>query len=105
MTSVDSAPWTITIDDRPPTVEVVCPKQTVILSWNQFVYAEGSDDEVRLAFASHDVIVKGSGLSQLLPAIKSQQVTSIRQPLRLAAFTGLRERFIREIEIRRIDAD
>ena len=35
-------------------------KQTLVLAWNQFVYAEGSDDEIRMAFASHDVIVRGS---------------------------------------------
>ena len=52
-----------------PTLEVVLAKQTLILSWNQFVYAEGSDDEVRIAFASHDVIVRGAGLSMLLRAI------------------------------------
>jgi len=44
-------------------------RQTVILSWNQFVFAEGGDDEVRIAFASHDVVVKGAGLGPLLHAI------------------------------------
>jgi hypothetical protein len=86
-------------------VEVVCPKQTVILAWNQFVYAEGSDDEIRLAFASHDVIVKGAGLLPLLQAITTQQVIAIRQSIRRAAFPGPAARFIREIEVRRVDAD
>ena len=64
---IDKSPWTISTDSMAPTLEVVLAKQTLILSWNQFVYAEGSDDEVRIAFASHDVIVRGAGLS-LAPA-------------------------------------
>ena len=43
--------------------------QTVILSWHQFVYAEGDSDELRIAFASHDVVMKGAGLDPLLSAI------------------------------------
>ena len=69
MASVDRAPWVISAADQPPALEIVLLRQTVILSWNQFVYAEGGDDEVRIAFASHDVVVKGAGLGPLLHAI------------------------------------
>jgi len=61
--SVDKAPWVISTADQPPTLEIVLLRQTVIISWNQFVYAEGGADEVRIAFASHDVAVKGAGLT------------------------------------------
>ena len=61
-----------------PALEVVLAKQTLVLAWNQFVYAEGSDGEVRIAFASHDVIVRGAGLSPLLRAIPGHHVASIR---------------------------
>ena len=103
--SVDSPPWTIYRDGRPPALEVVTPKQTVVLAWSQFVFAEGGDDEIRIAFASHDVVVKGAGLSPLLQAITSQEAVAIRQSARREAFSASTGRFIREIEVRRIDAD
>ena len=60
---VDSRrPWVTSQDSMPPALEIVLLKRSVVLSWNQFVYAEGADDEVRIAFASHDVIVRGAGL-------------------------------------------
>ena len=93
-------------DSAAPALEIITPRQTVVLAWSQFVFAEGSDDEIRIAFASHDVIVRGAGLLPLLQAITTQQAVSIRQSARHETFpaqaTG---RFIREIEVRRIDAD
>jgi len=56
--SVDKAPWVISAADQPPALEIVLLRHTVVLSWSQFVYAEGGDDEVQIAFASHDVVVK-----------------------------------------------
>ena len=102
---IDKAPWTISADFMAPTLEVVLAKQTVILSWNQFVYAEGSDDEVRIAFASHDVIVRGAGLSPLLHAIPGHRLASIREVARWERFSTSEMRFIREIEIRRVNAE
>jgi hypothetical protein len=101
----DKSPWTISADSMAPTLEVVLAKPTLILSWNQFVYAEGSEDEVRIAFASHDVIVRGVGLSSLLHAIRGHRVTSIREIARWERFSTSERRFIREIEVRRVDAD
>ena len=102
---IDKSPWTISADSMAPTLEVVLAKQTLILSWNQFVYAEGSDDEVRIAFASHDVIVRGAGLSMLLRAIPGHHVASIREAARWERFSTAEMRCIRQIEIRRINAE
>jgi hypothetical protein len=88
-----------------PTLEVILPKETLILSWNQFVYAEGSDDEVRIAFASHDVIVRGTGLLPLLRAIPDHRITSIREVPRSELFVAPEMRIIREIQIRRVEAE
>lgn len=104
MTSVDRTPWVITAD-RSPALKIVLSRQTVVLSWSQFVYAEGSEEEVRIAFASHDLVVKGAGLSPLLHAIAAHQVTSIFEPGRFERFSPQPGRFIREIEVRRVDAD
>ena len=101
----DKSPWIIRTDSIPATLEVILPKETLILSWNQFVYAQGGDDEVRIAFASHDVTVRGAGLSPLLPAIAGHHVASIRDVARNECFSLPETRFIREIEIRRVEAE
>jgi hypothetical protein len=105
--SVDKnkAPWIISTADQPLALEVVLLRQTVIISWNQFVYAEGGDDEVRIAFASHDVVVKGAGLDPLLRAIAANRVVLIRESDRAERFSDPAEWFIREIAVRRIEAE
>ena len=103
MTLAANAPWTTSATDPPPTLEIAGLKQTVILSWNQFVYAEGAEDEIRIAFASHDVVVRGAGLDRLLNAIAAHRVVSIRQSMRAELFTDKATRFISEIEVRKIE--
>ena len=101
-----TSPWLIsTTEERPPTLEVALLKQTIVLSWNQFVFAEGGDEEVRIAFASHDVIVKGAGLSALLQAVSANKVLAVREPARADHFFSGAMQLIREIEVRRVDAD
>ena len=103
--SVDKAPWVISAADQPVALEIVLLRRTVILSWNQFVYAEGGDDEVRIAFASHDVVVKGAGLDPLLRAIATNRVALIRESERSERFPDLVGRFIREIVVRKIEVE
>jgi len=105
--SVDKskAPWVISAADQPPALEIVLRRQTVIISWNQFVYAEGGADEVRIAFASHDVVLRGVGLDPLLRAIAANRVALIRESDRSGRFSEPAERFIREIVVRKIYAE
>jgi hypothetical protein len=44
------------------------------LEAQQFLCAEGGAEEVRLVFAAHDVIVRGSGLESLLADLAGQRV-------------------------------
>jgi hypothetical protein len=104
-TSVDRAPWVISAADQPPALEIVLLRQTVILSWNQFVYAEGGDDEVGIAFASHDVVVKGAGLGPLLRATAAHRVARIQESGRSEHFPGPAGRFISEIVVRKMEAE
>ncbi len=103
--SVDKSPWAISADGQPPALEIVLLRQTVILSWNQFVYAEGGDDDLRIAFASHDVVVKGGGLGPLLRAIAAHQVALIRESVRSDRFLEQAGRFIREIVVQKIEVE
>jgi hypothetical protein len=97
--------WVITAADPAATLEILLQTQTVILSWNQFVYAEGDSEELRIAFASHDVVIKGAGLDPLLPAIAGHRVVSLRESMRSERFSSQVGRFIREIVIRRIEGE
>jgi hypothetical protein len=98
-------PWVVSSDDPAATLEILLQTQTVVLSWHQFVYAEGNNEELRIAFASHDVLIKGAGLDPLLPAIASHRVVSLRESLRSERFSGQAGRFIQEIVIRRIEVE
>ena len=97
-----NSPWVVSLTDPSPALEIALLKQTVILSWSQFVFAEGGSDEVRIAFATHDVIVKGAGLEVLLPAIAAHRVVSLRESVRSERFSGQAGRFISEIVVRKI---
>jgi hypothetical protein len=101
--SAGKAPWVISSSEQPPALEFVLLKQTLILSWNQFVYAEGGGEELRIAFASHDVVVKGAGLDALLGAIASHRVASIRESARSEGFPGPAGQFIHEIVVQKIE--
>ena len=97
-----NVPWVINVGDPVATLEIVLQKQTVVLSWDQFVYAEGDSEQVRMAFASHDVVISGSGLDPLLSAIAARRVISLRESIRSERFSAQAGRFISEIVVRKV---
>jgi hypothetical protein len=86
MTAVSSGNWIVTTDERPSGLEVILLKRTYVLPWNQFLYAEGGEDEIRLAFTTHDVVVNGSHLDSLLADLCAQRVSLLREPARAERF-------------------
>jgi hypothetical protein len=100
-----NVPWVVSSGDPAATLEILLQTQTVILSWHQFVCGEGNSKELRIAFASHDVVIRGAGLDALLPAIASHRVVSLRETLRSERFSGQAGRFIHEIVVRRIEGE
>jgi hypothetical protein len=93
-----------TAQDRPVALEVILLKQTYVLPWNQFLYAKGSDDEIRIAFATHDVLVRGGSLHSLLADLAVQWIAQLQEPSRADGFEEAREAFIREISVTQVDA-
>jgi hypothetical protein len=51
-----------------------------------FLFAEGGDEEIRLAFTTHDILIKGSGLGPLLVEFASQRIARLQQPARADRF-------------------
>jgi len=103
--SAGNAPWVISAGDPAATLEIVLQKQTVVLSWHQFVYAEGDSEQVRMAFASHDVVINGAGLDPLLSAIAARRVASLRESVRSERFSAPAVRFISEIVVRMVESE
>ena len=103
--SAGNAPWVISAGDSAATLEIVLQKQTIVLSWHQFVYAEGDGEYVRMAFASHDILISGAGLDALLPAIAARRVVSLRESVRSERFSAQAGRFIGQIVVRRVEGE
>ncbi len=97
--------WHMDPVDRPLALQVILLKQTYVLPWSQFLYAEGDNDEVRLTFATHNVLVKGNNLNALLAAISAYGLALIQEPIRPDRFTTGIGPFIREISVKKIEPD
>src|SRR5260221_11234028 len=97
-------PWETGAPERPAGLEIVLLKRTFVLPWNQFLYAEGADDEIRVAFTTHDVLIKGRGLNSLLVELAAQRLARLEQPVRADCLASKGGRLIREGSVVRIEA-
>ena len=68
-------------DTKPPSLAVQLRKSAYVFPWFRFVYAQGDDSAIMLAFASHRVAVRGHGLTALLAAASALRVVRIMQPM------------------------
>jgi hypothetical protein len=99
----ETKPWITNLDGRVLGLEVVLLKQVIVLPWNQFLYAEGGDDEVRAVFTTHDVVAKGSGLAPLLSDLAAQQVTRLKEPTRADRFANTTGARITELHVHKAE--
>jgi len=91
--------WRTVTRERPSGLEIVLLKRTYVLPWSQFLYAEGGDDEIRLVFATHDVVVAGTGLSSILTELAEQSVGRLNEPTRAERIDSFGTTRIREIRV------
>jgi hypothetical protein len=96
--------WAVTRDQRVYGLQIVLLKRVYVLPWTQFLYAEGTSDEVRAVFSMHDVVVKGSGLDALLADLAAQDVTMLREPMRAEKFLPVSGPRVLAVEVRRVEA-
>ncbi len=102
MASADEKPWLVDTDARVYGLQVILLKWEYVLPWTQFLYAEGTSEEVQAFFSTHDVVVKGSGLDSLLSDFASQQITVLKEPARTDKFMSTAWPRITELEVRRV---
>jgi hypothetical protein len=74
--------WIARENDRPAGMEIRLLKQTLVLPWSQFLYAQGDDEKIRIAFSTHDISISGAGLGSLLGDLSVQRVCLLREPVR-----------------------
>ncbi len=97
--------WKATTEERPARLEIVLLKRSYVLPWSQFLFAEGGDDEIRLAFTTHDILIKGSGLGTLLIEFASQRIARLQQPTRVDRFAkGAAAPSLHELSVVKIES-
>jgi hypothetical protein len=105
MASADEKPWSVDTSSRGYALEIRLLKRVYVLPWTQFLYAEGTSEEVQAFFSMHDVVVRGTALSSLLADFASQQITVLKEPARTEKFSestaGPR---IFEVQVSRVNA-
>ena len=97
--------WKTTTQERPAALEIVLLKCTYVLPWRQFLYAEGGDDDNRVAFPTHDVLDKGGGLSSLLADLAAQRVARLQEPIRAERFANGNGASINEVSVTKIEPE
>ena len=103
-TSIDnSKPWIANEHDRPASVEVRLLKRTFVLPWSQFLYADGSSDEIQLSFATHEVAIRSAGLDALTHDLSSHRVSLLREPVRAERFGTEPGPRITSISVRKVE--
>lgn len=101
----DRRGWRVGRDQNHLALEVVLLVRTYVLPWAQFLYAEGGDDEVRLVFATHNVTVKGTGLSGLLADLAAERLVGLDEPSRADRFGTGAARGVRELSVEKVGGD
>jgi hypothetical protein len=97
--------WEVETGQRPYGLQVVKLKRIYVLAWTQFLYAEGSSEEVKAVFSTHDVVVKGTDLTSLLSDFAAQRITVLKEPARTDRFASLDGPRITELEVRQVEVD
>lgn len=105
MASADEKPWGVDTASRVYGLQVILVRRVYVLPWSQFLYAEGTSEEVQAFFSTHDVVVRGSGLDSLLADFASQQIMVLKEPARVDKFAGAAGSRISELEVRRVEAE
>jgi len=84
-------------------LDVVLLNRTFVLPWSQFLFAEGGDEEIRLAFSTHDVVVTGSRLEKLLEDLSARKLSRLQEPGRADRFGSSLGLQISSISVKKVD--
>src|SRR5690349_20497187 len=100
MSSVgNERPWRTVREAGQNSLELVLMDRSYVLPWTQFLFAEGCDEEVRLVFSTHDVLIRGAGLQALLADLAAHRLVGVKEPLRAERFATKTAMWIRELVV------
>lgn len=105
MTMASADNQSVATEYYPLGLQVVLLKQTYVFPWSQFLYAEGGNDEIRLIFSTHDILIKGRNLSSLASDLAAHRMAKLQAPYRLDRFLNETGPFIREISVQKSEQD
>jgi hypothetical protein len=74
-----------------------------VLPWSQFLFAEGENDKIRLAFSTHDVIVTGSRLESILRDLSVQKLSQLQESARPKRFSSATGPQITSISVQKVE--
>jgi len=95
--------WIAREHDRPAGMEIRLMKQRVVLPWSQFLYADGTNEKIQIAFSTHDIEISGYALGSLLEVLAEQRVSVLQEPVRAERFSTDPGPRITSISIRRVE--
>jgi hypothetical protein len=74
--------WLLTDENSSQSASLVVHlrRRSLVLPYCRFLYAEGNNAQVQIAFASHLITVTGHGLASLLTALAARQALRLIQP-------------------------
>jgi len=74
--------WLLTDENSSQSASLVVQlrRRALVLPYCRFLYAEGNNAQVQIAFASHLITVSGHGLEPLLTALAARQALRLIQP-------------------------
>jgi hypothetical protein len=101
--AANERPWRTGRESSQNSLELVLIDRTYVLPWTQFLYAEGGDDEVRIIFGTHDVLVRGAGLKLLLTDVAAHRLVGVDEPLRADRFTARTGVRVREVVVTKVE--
>jgi hypothetical protein len=80
--------WTITEgnEPRPVALHVILHKREYVFPWARYLYADGANGHVLIAFPTHEVVIAGYGLDHLLADLAAHRVKCLREPSRADKF-------------------
>src|SRR3990172_7863129 len=84
-------------------LEIVLLRQTFVLPWSQFLFAEGGNEEIRLAFSTHDVVVTGSRLDKLLEDLSARRLSRLQVPGRAERFSSITGPQIASVSVQKVE--
>jgi hypothetical protein len=94
--------WRVVGSPSVPALEVSLLDRTYVLPWNQFLYAEGGDDQVHLVFATHDVLIRGRGLNLLMTDAAAQRLAGLAEAPRAERFGSTAVACVRELSVQKV---